>query len=380
MDRVRIGILGAGNIAPLNVAAYLAHPRCDVLAVCDNREEKAQAAATNWGVPKVYTDIDEMLADDDLDAIEILTPTMLHKEHVLAALSAGRHVSVQKPIANTVSDGMEMAAAALASGRTLRISECNFGYPPLVKAKQLVTQGAIGHPTMCRIKTVVGKTDTAFQNGLDPSGYTWRFNDQSPGGHLFDDMVHKYGTALWLFDQDITSVQAIVRQAPAFFEAPTAAIWEYERDSLLGMMEVTYAPNMNMRSSFYGADEFFEIQGTDGFIWVTRCTGEMLDLAPLIVYHPDGSTTEYPDIESRWDSGFNHSGTAFIDALLDGTPDPEMTPDMAIKTLQFCFAVYQASIERGPVDPRTITGSASPPWWPPDLSNYFNDMKEYGSR
>ena len=42
--------------------------------------------------------------------------------------------------------------------------------------------------------------------------------------------------------------------------------------------------------------------------------------------------------------------------------------------------VYQASIERRPVDPRTITGSVSPPWWPPDLSNYFNDIKEYGTR
>ncbi len=379
MDRVRIGILGTGNIAPLNVAAYLQHPQCDVLAVCDTREAKARDAAGKWGAPKVYTDMDAMLADPDLDAIEVLTPTMMHKEHVLAALSAGKHVSVQKPIANSVADGREMAAAAKAAGLTLRVAECNFGYPPLVKAKELIKQGAIGHPTMCRIKTVVAQTDTAFQNGLDPAGYTWRFNAQSPGGHLFDDMVHKYGTALWLFDQDITSVQAIVRQAPLFFE-PMAAIWEYERDSLLGMMEVTYAPRMHIRSSFYGADEFFEIQGTDGWIWVTRGTGEMLDLAPVIVYHPDGTTTSYSNIEARWDSGFVHTGKAFIDALLNGTPDPEMSPELAIKTLQFAFAVYQASIERGPVDPRTITGSVSPPWWPPNLSNYFKDVEEYGTK
>ncbi len=380
MDRVRIGILGTGNIAPLNVAAYLKHPNCDVLAVCDTREHKAREAAEQWGVPKVYTDMDAMLADPDLDAVEILTPTMLHKDHVLAALQAGKHVSVQKPIANSVRDGIEMMEAAKAAGLTLRISECNFGYPPLVKAKELIKSGVIGHPTMCRIKTVVGQTNSEFQNGLDPSGYTWRFNDQSPGGHLFDDMVHKYGTALWLFDQDITSVQAIVRQAPAFFEAPMAAIWEYERESLLGMMEVTYAPNMHIKSSFYGADEFFEIQGTDGWIWVTRGTGEMLDLAPVIVYHPDGTTTSYSNIEARWDSGFVHTSTAFIDALLAGTPDPEMTPELAIKTLQFCFAVYQASIDRSPVDPRTITDSVSPPWWPPDLSNYFEDIKNYGTK
>jgi len=99
--------------------------------------------------------------------------------------------------------------------------------------------------------------------------------------------VHKYATALWLFDQDITSVQAVVRQAPIFFEAPTAAIWEYERETLLGMMEVTYAPRMSLRSSYYGADEFFEIQGTDGFLWVTRATGEMLGVSSAAIVHAD---------------------------------------------------------------------------------------------
>ncbi len=378
MERVRIGVLGTGNIAPLNVAGYLEHPQAEVIAVCDNRPDKARAAADEWGAPKVYTDLADLLADDDVDAVEICTPTMLHKEHVLATIAAGKHVSCQKPIANTVADGREMIAAAEAAGVVLRVAECNVFYPPLVKAKEIIASGAIGAPTMCRIKTVVGTTDTEFQNGLDPSGYVWRFNDQSPGGHLFDDMVHKYTTALWLFDQDITSVQAIVRQAPAFFEAPTAAIWEYERESLLGMMEVTYAPRMHMRSSFYGADEFFEIQGTDGFVWVTRATGEMLDLAPVIVYHPDGTQTHYGNIDSNWLTGFKEGSKHFVDALLAGRTTADLTGEMAVKTLQLCFAVYQASNERTPVDPRTIETSVSPPWWPPDLSNYYESMERYG--
>ncbi len=375
---IRIGVIGTGNIAPLNVAGYLEHPQCDVVAVCDTRRGKAQAAADQWGAARVYTDLDELLADDDIDAVEICTPTMLHKEHVLAAIAAGKHVSCQKPLANTVADGREMVAAAAAAGLILRVAECNVFYPPLVKAKEIIASGAIGAPTMCRIKTVVGTTDTEFQNNLDPSGYVWRFNDQSPGGHLFDDMVHKYTTALWLFDQDITSVQAVVRKAPAFFEAPTAAIWEYERETLLGMMEVTYAPRMHLRSSYYGADEFFEIQGTDGFVWVTRATGEMLDLAPVIVYHPDGSQTHYSNIDANWLRGFTDGSKAFVDALLEGRDSADMTGELAIKTLQLCFAVYQASNERRPIDPREIETSVSPTWWPPDLSTYFDDMERYG--
>ena len=380
MDRVRLGIVGIGNISQLNVVGYLEHPQCDVVAVCDNREAKAREAAAAWGVQKIYTELDALLADDEIDAVEILTPTMLHKEHVLAAIAAGKHVSCQKPIANTVADGIEMTAAAKAAGVVFRVSECNFGYPPLVKAKALIKAGAIGHPTMIRIKTVVANTHTSFQDNLDPSGYVWRFNQQSPGGHLFDDMVHKFGTALWMFDQDITSVQAIVRQAPLFFEAPTAAIWEYERESLLGMMEVTYAPRMTIRSSYFGADEFFEIQGTDGFIWVTRCVGEMLDLAPLIVYNADGTSTSYSNLDADWLTGFKNSSKMFVDALLEGRDDPEMSGELAVKTLQFCFAVYQASIDRAPVVPASITGSVSPPWWPPKLENYFKDLETYGTK
>jgi predicted dehydrogenase len=378
VDRVRLGILGIGNIAPLNAAGYLQDERCDVVALCDPREEKARALATEWDVPTVYTALDDLLADDGVDAVEVLTPTHLHRDHVLAALAAGKHVSCQKPIANRVADGVEMTEAARRGGLVFRVSECFFHYPPLVKAKELVASGAIGAPTMLRVKTVVGTTDTEFQRNLDPQGYVWRFNAQSPGGHLFDDIVHKYAAALWLFDQDVTSVQAVVRQAPLFFEAPTAAIWEYERDTLLGMMEVTYAPRMKIRSSYYGADEFFEIQGTDGFIWVTRATGEMLDLPPVVLYHADGTTTSFSNLDASWRSGFVNSSRHFVDALVGGRADPEMSGDLAVKTLQLCFAVYQASKERRPVDPASINGSVSPPWWPPDLSQTLEFMERYG--
>ncbi len=96
----RIGIVGAGNIASLNVAGYLEDPRCQVVAVCDPVEGRAAAAAKIWGASASYTDLDTMLSDPGIDAVEILTPTNLHYDHVLKALAAGKHVSCQKPLAN----------------------------------------------------------------------------------------------------------------------------------------------------------------------------------------------------------------------------------------------------------------------------------------
>ena len=283
MDRVRLGVLGAGNIAAMNVRGYLEDPRCDVVAVCDTDEEVGRQTAKEWGVDRFYRDVSDLLADDSIDAVEVLTPTHLHHDHVIAALDAGKHVSVQKPVANSVDDALEMQAAAERSGRILRVSECFVHYPPLELAKRLVADGAIGKPTSLRIRTLVGQTDSAFQAALRPEGYGWRLDKRSPGGHLFDDMVHKYAMALWLLDLDITSVQAVVRRRDLFFE-PCAVIFEYEDPDVLGMMEVQYSPSFYMRSQYYGADEFFEITGDEGQIWVTRATGEMLDLAPVMLF------------------------------------------------------------------------------------------------
>jgi predicted dehydrogenase len=364
MDRVRLGVLGAGNIADVHVAGYLTHPRCEIVAVCDVGPGVAEAAASRWGVTRSYTDLDRFLADPDLDAVEVLTPTHLHHPHVLAALAAGKHVSVQKPVTTTVDEALELAKAADTAERTLRISECLTHYPPLEKAKSLVRAGTIGKPIGIRIRTVVGQTDSAFQAGLNPDGYSWRLDHRSPGGHLFDDMVHKYAMALWLLDQDVVSVQAVVRRKDLFFE-PCVALLEYEDPELLGTLEVQYARDMWMRSRYYGADEFFEIQGEEGFIWVTRTTGEMLDLSPVVLHQgrPGAITsTEFGELDADFGTGFIRSAHHFIDALLDGTT-PSMTPADAIKVLQLCFAVYQASETREPVDPRLITGSVSPTGW-----------------
>jgi len=363
-DRIRLGVIGAGNIAAMNVAGYLDHERCDVVAVCDTDKDLAVSAAASWGAPLVFTDLDDLLAEPDIDAVEILTPTHLHHDHVLAAVAAGKHVSCQKPLANTVAEARKMGTAAEEAGVTLRVSECFWHYPPLERAKQLIADGAIGQPTNVRIRTIVGQTDAPFQAGLRAGGYVWRLNNLSPGGHLFDDMVHKYALALWLFDQDIVSVQAVVRRRDLFFE-PCQAIFEYEDPGLLGSMEVSYAPKMWMRSTYYGADEFVEVQGDEGFLWVTRCTGEMLDLPAVMLYRGDEkerSMTGYSDLDADWGTGFKRSSAHFVDSLLAGT-EPDMTAQEAAKVLQLCFAVYQAANTRQPVDPRSIEGSVTPTGW-----------------
>ena len=186
---------------------------------------------------------------------------------------------------------------------------------------------------MVCIKTVVGHGVSEFQNELEPEGYIWRFNEQSPGGHLFDDMIHKYATACWLVPEAIKSVQAVVRQGPLFFE-PMAAFWEYDRDDLLGMMDVEYAPEMTIPGKYWGADEWWEIQGTEGLVWVTRLCAELYRLAPVVQFTKDGERIEH-DVDGDYLSSFHRMSSAFVDrgdghpgaaAVLRGVPGLERAP------------------------------------------------------
>src|SRR5262249_58542233 len=122
MDRVRLAIVGCGNICQLNAPGYLEHPGCDVVALCDTDEKRAELRARQWGItPRIYKDYAELLDDPTVDAVELLTPTYLHADQIIAALVAGKHVSCQKPLAINVAEADRIAAAVASAGTTFRV-------------------------------------------------------------------------------------------------------------------------------------------------------------------------------------------------------------------------------------------------------------------
>jgi predicted dehydrogenase len=360
VDRLRVGIAGIGNVATLNVAGYAGYEPCDLVAFASPGLDKAKALAETVGVETCFASLEEMLEQADLDAVELLTPTYLHHEHVLAALDAGLHVSCQKPLCNTVGEARELAAAAERSGKFLRVTECFYHYPPLVRAKEILASGAIGDPIGLRIKTVVGHADSAFEHSHEIEGYLWRLDTRSPGGHLFDDMIHKLAMAEWLVDLPVTRVRAVMGREDTFFE-PFMAIMEYDNPHLRTSVDCHYAKEMPLQTDYYSADEFFEIQGTKGLVFVTRCTGKLLDLPPLLVYDERGQRFE--EVESDWGAGFRGAAHHFVDSVLAGV-QPDMAPDAAIRALQLVFAVYESARSGEAVVPAEIDQPVLSPGWP----------------
>jgi predicted dehydrogenase len=353
MDRVRLAIVGCGNIIQLNAPGYLQHPRCDVTVLCDPIRERAEKRARQWGLtPRIYTDYAQVLNDRAVDAVELLTPTYLHAEQIVAALAAGKHVSCQKPIAISVAEAERIAEAVANARTTFRVTENFLYYPPIVKAKELLDAGAIGEPSLVRIHTTRAANIVGLSIDMDPDALVWRRDPtRNPGGALYDDGVHKYATAeYWI--GEIGDISAIVgRTADFLHETPSAAMWQFRGRDCLGIIDYTFAPEMTIRSRYYKADEFFEIHGSRGILWVTRCTGEMLDLPPVVVIR--GAETMSYQVPMDWRLGFDGAAADFIDGVITGR-QPAQDVRTATRILQVALAIYEASRTRRPVAPESM--------------------------
>jgi predicted dehydrogenase len=353
MDRVRLAIVGCGNISQLNAPGYLQHPRCDVVALCDTDPQRAERRAREWGItPLVYSDFTQVLDDRAVDAVELLTPTWLHADQIVAALAAGKHVSCQKPLAITLAEADRIADAVARARTTFRVTENFLYYPPIVKAKELLDAGVIGEPSLVRIHTTRAADITGGIMELDPDAMVWRRDPgRNPGGPLYDDGVHKYATAaFWI--GEIGDISAIVTHgAELLAETPAAAMWRFKGRDCLGIIDYTASAEMTIRARYYKADEFFEIHGSRGIIWVTRCTGEMLDMPPVVLLR--GTETVSYQVPADWRLGFDGAAADFVDSLLAGR-QPEQDVHTAKHILSVPLAIYEASRIGRPVAPAPL--------------------------
>ena len=144
---VRVGVIGAGTWANnAHLPGWHRDSRCDIVAVCDVDADLVAAAKERYGAEASYTDYRELVARDDLDVIDVVTPSAEHYEQAMAALDAGKHVLCEKPVAFDFRQTIE--AAELAASKSLKTKlGFTFRYSPGVRyARSLIDQGFIGDP------------------------------------------------------------------------------------------------------------------------------------------------------------------------------------------------------------------------------------------
>ncbi len=355
MTNVRLAIVGCGTISRLNAPGYLEHPNCEVAALCDPARERAERRAAEWGItPRIYTNYDQLLEDPDIDAVELLTPTPLHAEQSIAALEAGKHVSCQKPMARNLREAARLADAVARADTFYRVTENFLYYPPLMKAKELIASGVIGDPNMVRMRVVVTSVEAESERlPLAPDALTWRRDPLlNPGGLLYDEGAHKYATAMWWVGEPATVSATVTRTDDYMVDAPSVVVWRFKDANCLAVFEYSSAPDMRIRAPYYALDDFFEIQGTKGLIWVTRCSGEMLDLPPVMLH--SGSETVSYQVPMDWIEGFKGAARDFIDGILAGR-QPRLDVQESTKVLRASLAAYASDAAQRPIDPSTLT-------------------------
>ena len=170
-EPMKVGLVGTGGISNLHLPAYLTHPdRVRLTAVCDIFEPLARAMAEKAGVEAVYTDLDEMLRQADIDAVDICTGHAQHAPNAIAAAQAGKHVLVEKTMANTLQECRQMIESADTAGVTLMVAQ-NVRYSHESAAvKRFIDEGNLGEIQAVRTHVTMAGTNKAWMNDAKAGG------------------------------------------------------------------------------------------------------------------------------------------------------------------------------------------------------------------
>lgn len=339
---IRVGIIGCGRISGLHARAYQSHPDAVITAIADpepgNRERRGEA----WDVHESarHADYRDLLARDDVDVAEILVPHHLHAAIALEAMDAGKHVSLQKPMAVSLADADAMIARAGERGVVFKVFENFVFYPPVRRAKEIIESGEIGDIVSIRVKSNVGWSPTEWE--VPAAAFDWRRDRARCGGGplLFDDGHHKFAIVWYLLGL-ASQVHAFAGvSADGLWDAPSLASWVHDGGQV-GSLEIARSPELRLDTAQYAQDDRIEVTGTRGVHWVTRGHGRLLDVPPVVVCR-DGRTTGYSDMETAWEESFTASGRHFIDALLSGS-GPMLTGPQGREILAFALAAQESA-------------------------------------
>lgn len=153
--KVKVLLIGAAFSADLHMEGYArSMDLAQIVAICDRNKDRVNSLAERYGLENftVYDDYNKAIEEVDCDVVDICLPNFLHHEVVLAAFNRGRHVICEKPLATTVEDGIEMVGAAVKAGKKLFYAEDWLFAPSIIRALDIVNEGAIGKPLYIRAR------------------------------------------------------------------------------------------------------------------------------------------------------------------------------------------------------------------------------------
>jgi predicted dehydrogenase len=186
---VRFASIGVGGMGSVHAANIVASPRATLTWVVDLDTERANEVANSAGA-RATAEMDDALADPDVDAVLIALPTSLHRMATERAASHGKHVFCEKPIARTVEDGQAMTDACERAGVVFQVGHVVRFYPEYARIKQILDDGTLGQIAMVR---------TTRRSGPVMERSPWFADLEKNGGIVIDLLIHDLDTLRWYF-------------------------------------------------------------------------------------------------------------------------------------------------------------------------------------
>jgi len=324
VDAVRFALIGCGPMACQLADSLASRTDARVVAVVDPVSEARQRAAEAYQA-EGYAEHAQALARDDIDAVIVATPTHLHKEIVIDAAQAGKHVFCEKPMALTVSDCDEMIAAAEAAGVRLMVGQVLRLMFPFWRIKELATPGELGSPVCVSIRRL-----------MRLSGTGWRGRRAASGGPLFEVHVHEFDLMRHLCGE----VAQISAYGGQFL---TEGVDYYD----------IYLVNLRFRSGAVG--HLHGGRGMGGHVFEGRiiCPGGMLTFGPEwgtgAMQRAGGEPEALRDDTRSGPVGIDWELDSFVQWVLRDKP-PVITARDGRAAVELAVAAYRSIEEGRPVD------------------------------
>lgn len=319
MDKIRVGIIGAGYIGGVHAGVLGRDERVRVASVYDVSEERARRLARETGAAAAGSAAELIAA---VDAVYVTTPNTLHTGLAVEAAGAGRHVFCEKPMATSTAEARRVVEAAGASGAVFQVGHNRRFAPVYAALKRLLADGA-ARPHSAHVKMNRGEL-------LNPA---WVGDPSVTGGFLYETTIHMFDMLRFLFGE-VASLYAV------------GSAHEYrERDDFSAVLTFESGVHATLCSSA-DASWLFPFERVEVFCHhrtvVTREMESLTDSDGLDGRHAVTSVHQLPK-EEKW--GYAQEDRAFIDSVTTGAPALVSAEDgyRAVELVEMCYR----AVERG---------------------------------
>ena len=335
--KVSVGMIGCGAFASNHLNGLVFQDKAEVVALCDKDAEKLKARSEKYNIPRCYTDMDEMLACDDIEAVIVTTSDQAHREATVKALRAGKHVLCEKPMALTVEDCEAMVKAEEETGKKLMIGQICRMTPGFVEAKRLVDAGVIG-------ELFYVESEYAHDYSLFTDKNSWRADALR---HIvIGGACHAVDLLRWIAG-DPTETTAYSNKK-MLTDLPTddcaVAILKFP-DNVIGKVFTSSGckRRYTMRTQLYGTKGTILVNNTEPYVSVFRDRivpgSKVLDGA-LKAESENDIRLEYPVSVNNHNVKGEHD--AFFEAILEDKPVPTGGRE-GLATVRVCRAIIESA-------------------------------------